>query len=218
LHTVIVLLAVLGLSAWGSRSGSLPGVSTYGRSGGYLLIIIFEWLMAAFIWYGASRRGIRMAELVGGRWARPADFFRDLGIGIAFLLVCGIGVVNGLGYLLKVVDNQAIVQLMPRTGTEVVLYCLLSLTAGFCEELIFRGYLQRQFTALTQASVGGIILQGIAFGAGHAYQGWKFTLVIAVYGTTFGLLAQWRRSLRPGMIAHSVQDVMGGLVARYLMH
>jgi uncharacterized protein len=217
-HTVIVLFAVLGLSALGARSGSLPGAGAYGRVGSYLLIMIFEWVTVAFIWYGVRGRGISISELVGGRWARPADFFRDLGIGIAFLLVCGIGVVNGLGYLLKVVDNQAIRQMMPRTNTEVILWCLMSLTAGFCEEVIFRGYLQRQFTAITQATMGGIILQGIVFGAGHGYQGWKFMLIIAVYGTTFGLLALWRRSLRPGMVAHLVQDTMGGLVARYLMH
>jgi membrane protease YdiL (CAAX protease family) len=217
-HTAIVLLLLTGISFAGARSGSLPGVSAYGRAGGYLVVILFEWLTAAFIWYGVSRRGIRMAELVGGRWARPADVLRDLGIGIAFLIICGIGLVNGLGYLLRVVENQAILQMLPRTTTEVILWCLMSLTAGFCEELIFRGYLQRQFSALTRSAMGGIVLQGIAFGAGHGYQGWKFMLIIAIFGTTFSLLAQWRRSLRPGMIAHFVQDAMGGLLARYLMH
>lgn len=93
---------------------------------------------------------------------------------------------------------------------------MLTLTAGFCEEVIFRGYLQRQFGALTRSVAGGIVLQGIAFGASHGYQGWKFMLLISVYGTTFGLLAWWRSSLRPGMIAHFVQDAVGGIVASYL--
>lgn len=217
-HTAVVLLILIGMSFAGARSGGLPGVSAYGRVGGYLVVILLEWLTVAFIWYGVSRRGIRVGELVGGRWARPVDVFRDLGIGIAFLLVCGIGVVNGLGHLLKVVENRAILQMLPRTRTEMILWCLMSLTAGFCEELIFRGYFQRQFTALTQSVVGGIVLQGIAFGAAHGYQGWKLMLSIAIFGTTFGLLARWRGSLRPGMIAHFVQDAMGGLVARYLMH
>jgi membrane protease YdiL (CAAX protease family) len=30
--------------------------------------------------------------------------------------------------------------------------------------------------------------------------------VITVFGCLFGLLAQWRRNLRPGMIAHFLQD------------
>jgi membrane protease YdiL (CAAX protease family) len=217
-HTTAVLLLLIGISFAGARSGNLPGVSTYGRAGGYLVVILLEWLTVAFIWYGVSRRGTRMADLVGGRWARPADILRDLGIGVAFLLVCGIGLMSALSHLLRVVENQAILQMLPRTRTEMILWCLMSLTAGFCEELIFRGYFQRQFTALTQSVIGGIVLQGIAFGAAHGYQGWKLMLSIAIFGTTFGLLAQWRRSLRPGMIAHFVQDAMGGLLARYLMH
>ena len=217
-HTAVVLLILIGMSFAGARSGGLPGISAYGRAGGYLVVILLEWLTVAFIWYGVSRRGIRMADLVGGRWARPADILRDLGIGIAFLLVCGIGLMSALGHLLRTVENQAILQMLPRTRTEMILWCLMSLTAGFCEELIFRGYFQRQFTMLTQSVIGGIVLQGIAFGAAHGYQGWKLMLSIAIFGTTFGLLAQWRHSLRPGMIAHFVQDAMGGLLARYLMH
>jgi membrane protease YdiL (CAAX protease family) len=216
-HTAVVLLLLIGISFAGARSGSLLGISAYGRAGGYLVVMLSEWLTVAFIWYGVSRRGIRMADLVGGRWARPADVLRDLGIGIAFLLVCGIGLMNALSHLLRTVQNEAILQMLPRTRTEMILWCLMSLTAGFCEELIFRGYFQRQFTALTQSAMGGIVLQGIAFGAAHGYQGWKLMLSIAIFGTTFGLLAQWRCSLRPGMIAHFVQDAMGGIVARHLM-
>ncbi len=64
---------------------------------------------------------------------------------------------------------------------------------------------------------GGIVVQGIAFGAAHGYQGWKFMLLIAVYGSMFGLLAHGRRSLRPGMITHFVQDGLGGLLARHFL-
>jgi hypothetical protein len=37
-------------------------------------------------------------------------------------------------------------------------------------------------------------------------------IVIAVYGCMFGSLAWWRKSLRPGMMAHFIQDAIGGLV------
>jgi uncharacterized membrane protein len=37
-------------------------------------------------------------------------------------------------------------------------------------------------------------------------------VIIAVYGCMFGLMALWRQSLRPGMIAHFVQDAVGGLL------
>jgi membrane protease YdiL (CAAX protease family) len=37
-------------------------------------------------------------------------------------------------------------------------------------------------------------------------------IIISVYGVLFGLLAAWRKSLRPGMIAHFLQDGVGGLL------
>ena len=216
-HTAVIILVLLGLSLTGARSKSLPGTHAYGRAGAYVLIMIVEWLVVAFIWYGVSRRGIRIADLVAGSWKRPVHLLRDLGIALGFLIICGIGVVNGLGFLLKAAPNQAMRQMFPQTSAEVVLWCMMSLTAGFCEELTFRGYLQRQFTALTRAATGGVLLQGVVFGAAHGYQGWKLMLLIAVYGCLFGLLAQWRRNLRPGMIAHFLQDGMGGLLARHFM-
>jgi uncharacterized protein len=214
-HTSIVLLAMLSLSIVGARTRNLPGVGAYGRVGGYVLVMIVEWATVAFIRYGVSRHGITVSELVGDSWARPRAVLRDIAIAVGFLLIGGV-VLNGLGYLLKAVPNQAMRNIFPHGPAEVIVFLLLVATAGFCEELIYRGYLQRQFAALTQDAIAGIVLQGIAFGASHGYQGWKFMLIITVYGTMFGLLAHWRRSLRPGMIAHFVQDGVGGLLGRYL--
>jgi uncharacterized protein len=215
-HTAIVLAVLLGLSLAGARSGNLPFVAAHGRVAGYLLIMLLEWGTVGFIRYGVSRRGIRLLDLVGGSWARPVAIVRDLGIAVAFLLV-SIMILNGLGYLLKVVPNQAIRNMLPRSPAEIVVYLMLASTAGFCEELMFRGYLQRQFAALTHSVAGAIVPQGIVFGAAHGYQGWKYMLLIAVFGSMFGLLAYWRRSLRPGMLAHFVQDGIGGLVGRHLL-
>jgi uncharacterized protein len=216
-HTVVVLVVMLAASLAGAINRNLSPIGgPHGRAAGYLLVMIFEWVMVAFIWYGVRRRGIPLRDLIGGNWPGARAVLRDLGIAIVFLIISGL-VLNGLQHLLKAVPNQAIRNMFPHGATEITVYLLLTMTAGFCEELIFRGYLQRQFTALTQASAAGIVLQGIAFGVGHGYQGWKYMLMIAVFGAMFGVLAQWRRSLRPGMIAHFVQDVIGGLLGPRLM-
>jgi membrane protease YdiL (CAAX protease family) len=187
-----------------------------GRIISYLVVMVIEWLLVAFIWYAVLRRGISVASLVGGQWARPKHVFRDLGIALGFLLV-STAVLNGIGHLLKTTTPDSIRKALPQSPTEIALWVLVALTAGFCEELIFRGYLQRQFSALTRSITGGIVLQGIVFGAAHGYQGWKLMLTIAVFGTMFGMLAQWRRSLRPGMLAHFLQDGVGGILGRHLM-
>jgi membrane protease YdiL (CAAX protease family) len=216
-HTLIVLLTLLSLSLAGARSGNLPFLGAHRRAMGYVLLMAFEWITVGFIWYGVSRRGLTLGNLIGGSWQRPVLVLRDLAIAIGFLIIAGV-LVQGVSYFVNPVPNQAIRNLVPQSPTEVALYLMLAGTAGFCEEVIHRGYLQRQFAALTRSAIGGILLQGIEFGVGHGYQGWRFILIIAVLGTMFGTLAHWRRSLRPGMIAHFVQDSAEGLLARHLIH
>ncbi|HLV89361.1 MAG TPA: type II CAAX endopeptidase family protein [Candidatus Sulfotelmatobacter sp.] len=205
-HTVVMLVVLGGLSIRGARKD----IMGFGRVHIYLLIIAAEWVTVAYIWYGLHLRGVRILELVGGSWAKAGRVLRDVAIGIGFM-VLGVLTLSGLGHLLGDKQTEATRHLLPRSRLEVVLWILVSLTAGFCEEFVHRGYFQRQFGALTKSVAGGIVLQGIAFGAGHAYQGWKSMLLISLYGCMFGVLAEWQKSLRPGMIAHFVEDAIGGL-------
>jgi membrane protease YdiL (CAAX protease family) len=216
-HTVIVLFALLGISVLGARVDVRSIFGMHGRLPSYLFVVVFEWAMVAFIGWGLKSRGSRLSEVIGGRWARVRDVLRDLGIGVLFILLVG-GVIQGLGALLKVVPPKGMLEMLPQTWLEIVLWIPLSLTGGFCEEVIFRGYLQRQFSALTHSVAAGIVFQAIVFGLAHGYQGWKLMSLIAVYGACFGLLAHGRRTLRPGMIGHALQDAVGGVLARFLAH
>jgi membrane protease YdiL (CAAX protease family) len=72
----------------------------------------------------------------------------------------------------------------------------------------------RQFGAWTGSVAAGLILQGIVFGLAHGFYG-KTMLAIMVHGCLLGLLARWRKSLLPGMLAHGVQDSLGGIVAYF---
>jgi len=216
-HTVVFLCFLAGFAFASARSANLtPDMSRYGRYAGYVQVMILEWIMVVFVWYGIRRAGGRLRDLVGGSWNGIGAVIRDVAIAIGFLLVSG-GVLNGMSHLLKAVPNQAIRNLLPRGHTEIALFLAVAATAGFCEEVIFRGYLQRQFAAVTRSVTGGILVQGLAFGAGHGYQGGKNVAIIAVFGILFGLLAQWRGSLRPGMIAHALQDGAVGLLARHAL-
>lgn len=209
-HTVVMLVVLAGLSFSGARKN----IMNYGRVRIYLMIIAIEWITVAYIWYGIWLRGVRMSEVVGGGWAHLGQVLRDVGIGLAFMIV-GMLTLNGLGRFLRATQTETTRSLLPQNNTEAIVWVLVALTAGFCEEVVHRGYFQRQFGALTKSVAGGIVLQGIAFGAGHGYQGWKSMLMISIYGCMFGLLAEWRKSLRPGMIAHFVEDALGGLMPRF---
>jgi membrane protease YdiL (CAAX protease family) len=95
-----------------------------------------------------------------------------------------------------------------------LLWAAVAIIAGSCEELIYRGYLQRQLWSLTQSLSVAILLQAIIFATAHLYQGWRPAMLTGVFGLAFGLLAAWRKSIVPGAIAHSLIDIVGGLVPR----
>lgn len=211
-HTGIVLFALIVLSLVVAHFTDLPFVGTYGRGAGYVWIALLEWAIVVFIHYGTTRSGTSLFDLIGGKWLRPVVVLRDVAVSLAFLVVT-FSISQALAYLLKAEPNEAVRNLIPHNFNEVIFFLMLTFTAGFCEEVIYRGYLRCQFTALTQSVAGGILFQAIIFGAGHTYQGWKFVFIVAILGTLFGLLAHWCRSLRPGMAAHFLQDGIGGVLA-----
>jgi len=216
-HSVVTLATVVLLSWLGARSHGLsPFQRWHGRAVGYVFVIAVEWLVVGFIAWGISLRNLRLRDLLGPNWIPGKGILRDIGIAIGFLVVANL-VLGLLGYLLKSGPSRVLRDLFPHGTAEIVVYLLLTVTAGICEEVIFRGYLQRQFAAVTRSATLGVALQGIAFGMAHGYQGTKSMLIIAVFGTMFGILAAWRRSLRPGMAAHFVQDAVFGLLGSYFM-
>jgi uncharacterized protein len=213
-HTIL-LVAFIGIaSATSARSHNLSPLGfRRGPAFGYLSVIVMQWLVVAFIWFGIRRRGFTVRGLIGGAWPRWTAVLRDLGIAVVFLIFSGI-LLAATSRLLHASNREVAEHLLPHTRLEIAVYLLLCATAGFGEEIIFRGYLQRQFTAWTGSATAGLLLQAIIFGAGHGYQGPRLMAVITVFGCLFGLLAQWRHSLRPGMIAHFLQD-SSALLARF---
>jgi membrane protease YdiL (CAAX protease family) len=117
-----------------------------------------------------------------------------------------------LAYLLGANNNSALANITPRTLLELLVFLVLAASAGFGEELVFRGYLTEQFSAWSGNRAIAVLLQGVVFGLAHGFYG-KAMLAIMLQGWLLGLLAYWRKSLRPGMLAHWLQDSIGGIVA-----
>ncbi len=99
----------------------------------------------------------------------------------------------------------------PQRALEIICWILLSISAGICEEVVFRGYFQRQFQVFAHSIWIGWILQAVLFGISHGYQGTASCLRISAIGALLGLLALWRSSLRPGMITHAWMDIASGI-------
>jgi hypothetical protein len=221
-HTIGVLLLLAGIVLF-SLLGSIPASAAHvsPRLVGYLFAIAAEWLVVFFIWLG-SRWGVASLRTLAGDFA-PSwhSILRDLGFAIAFLIVANVLLALAGSLLARFLEGpskEAMRAFLPQGGLQSAVFLLLVITAGICEETIFRGYLQRQFTGWTKSAALGIALQGVLFGSYHAHLGLFSVITNAVGGLLYGSLAAWRRSLRPGMIAHAVGDAVGGLVlARYFL-
>jgi CAAX protease family protein len=176
----------------------------------YLWLLVLEWGLLYYVWKAGLRRtGTRIGDLVRGRWARTGDVLRDVAVAIAIWGTWE-GILFGWGRLVGADHAASIGNLLPRGPIEISLWIAVSISAGICEEIVFRGYLQRQFEALTGLPWLAMILQAAVFGVSHGYQGVMACLRIALYAVLFTLVAKWRRSLRPGILAHALTDVLAG--------
>ena len=217
-HTVFLLTLVAAWSTLGYL-GSLRMRATQNphRATTYAFTILWEWSIVAYIAWGAKRHSSSLRELIGGKWNDLKDFLKDIAIAAGFWLMALVvlGVASLALHATK--TGQNIRFLLPQTQLEIFLWILTAITAGICEEIIFRGYFQRQFSAWTGNVPAGVLLSAAIFGAAHIYQGWRSAMVILVYGLLFGILAEARNSLRPGMMTHAWHDGFAGLVGRLLV-
>jgi len=181
----------------------------------YLSIMALEWGLVVFVGKGVKAQGIRLAELVGGRWRSWKDVAVDVAVTVPFLLAW-FWVARLLHRLAGPDQAKSIGNLLPQSTVEIVMWVALSISAGVCEEMVFRGYFQKQFAAYTNSIAAGVVLQGLVFGFGHSYQGLKQVVIISVLGMLYGWFAAWRRSLRPNMIAHAFTDIWSGWLSRVL--
>ncbi len=219
IHTIFVLAILGGSTFWGKiLADQLRAAANPNRVRFYLLTLLFEWLLFGIVLAGVRHSGAPILVVLGDRWHSVRQVFRDIGIAAAFWLVSS-GLLWVLGRLLRIAAlGRNMDFLFPHGGAEITLWLALSVTAGICEEMIFRGYLQRQFMALTKSAPAGILLSAAAFGAAHAYQGLRMVILIGLYGAMFGILAYWRGTVRPGMIAHAWQDSLSGVLGGVLRH
>lgn len=216
-HTGLLLTLFLGIALSGAffqRQARLDPAALHQHARTvplYLSLIAMEWGLFYFVWKGGTREGrITLRELIGGRWTSAKDVLVDAGLALGLWAAWTL-VDKAWDHWLGPGHAVSIQKLLPQRTFEIFLWIGLCISAGICEELVFRGYFQRQFHAYTHSRWVALILQAGLFGISHGYQGIEACVKIAVYGALFSLLALWRKSLRPGMMAHAWTDILSGL-------
>ena len=218
-HTAVLILILAAIAVGGvrfqSRATSTGAVATQhtGNATLYVSLILAEWALVYFVWNGLRSGGMQLRELIGGRWSSGKAVLLDVAFAVGLWIVLeGVG---KLSDLLRGPDRaRAIDALLPQGGLETLLWIALSISAGFSEEVVYRGYLQKQILALSGSAAVAVLAQALLFGLSHAYQGTRQVIIITVYGAAFGVLALWRGQLRSNIVAHAWTDIFSGLLAR----
>lgn len=111
---------------------------------------------------------------------------------------------------------------LPDNATEFSHFIFLAITAGVCEEIVFRGYFityARNVLEGIDVSLGiilALLLPALSFAVAHLYQGWKAVVKIVLMAILFGAFFLETAMLWPLMLVHIVVDLFGGLLNWYM--
>ena len=217
-HTTALIGVMLIMAASGAyfqHRAASSGLTTlphpHHPAGLYLSLVAMEWALVLYVWRAGLRpAGASLRELVGGRWNSASAIATDVVLALGTWSIW-----TGISWAVDHVSGPghaaSVSAMLPRQPLDIALWIVLSMSAGFAEELVFRGYFQAQFHALTHNASAALLLQAVLFGVTHGYQGLRACLTITVYGLLMGALANARGSLRPGMVAHAWTDIAAGI-------
>jgi membrane protease YdiL (CAAX protease family) len=107
------------------------------------------------------------------------------------------------------VQLRPVAALLPRTALERRWFALLSVTAGICEELLYRGFglAALRWAAPDIHTTALIALSGAAFGFAHLYQGRLGVTLTGVLGAYLAWITIAAGSLVPVMVLHALLDL-----------
>ena len=147
------------------------------------------------LWWLIHRSGTSFAELFHTRTAGlGADVALGVCLGAVWVAIYGLFDVVAFGDMF--VFDAAKLASVPA-----------SVSAGFCEEFLFLGFL---FLVIARAGGGTkskLVITSLAFGASHVFWGPWGMLWTTFLGLTFGLVTLWRRNVWPAVIAHTLLDL-----------
>ncbi len=209
---------------------------THARTRIYHRALVFEWgstllaLMAlGFDWSKLNPKFLALgdSELVQ-HFSKGGDFNRGAIIGM--LLAVTLGFVGMVVARIRANRRAATTALdaptprwrrflpdfsalIPVTIHERLLFAAMAISAGICEEIVFRGWL----LAMLHSTVGLdgtalVLIAAAIFGLAHAYQGITGTILIALLGAVFCLLYIETGSLLIPILLHILVDLRFALL------
>ncbi|MGY1711389.1 CPBP family intramembrane glutamic endopeptidase [Geodermatophilus sp. SYSU D00758] len=193
----------------------------------YRRLLVLEWglaLVALLVWLAAP--GVD-AGAVGLRWpvSAPGPAAAVAGLAVLVLVVVSTRALRS-GAVADPVQRRpghspptrgrhaepsvhATLALLPRTRAERRLFTLVGITAGICEEWLYRGFLLAVVAAVlgSPPAVVLVVAGAVAFGLAHAYQGVAGVVATGILGGVFAWLYVDTGSLLLPVVLHVLVDL-----------
>lgn len=199
-----------------------PVVSSSERVSLYLSTIAFQWIATGIAAWRAWAHGYSRVEL--GLGTGP-NLSRSIVVG-----VCGTVILAGLhwmnfrrmGRLLDRLPDRVRVmaeRILPQSERERVPFLALAITAGCCEEFLYRGFAMAAFSRAGFPIWASVVVSSVLFGAAHLYQGRSGLIGTGILGLLFGGFRVFTGSFIPVAAWHAAVDIVAGIAGpRYLIH
>jgi membrane protease YdiL (CAAX protease family) len=176
--------------------------------------LVWQWpltigLLAWWLWSGKSLASLGLVPVADG-WQWVA-----IGVGVVAILaqVIYLATLSRNPDALAKIRKQmgGLSNLAPQTPTENRLFGMVSISAGVCEEILYRGLL----LAVLMSLVGtwpAIVISSLIFGLGHAYQGISGIAKTGLVGFVLALFTVATGSLFVAIVLHAVIDLTSGRI------
>ena len=219
-HLLLVVLAVVhplaGYLSFQRLMRRIRAGDHIDRARLYDATIISHWTLLGItlaLWAGAGRDWVTL----GLGLEMDASFLAGIilaAIGVALLLQQLRQVMNASSAELEAVRGELgnIEFIIPRNGSELGRFYLLSLTAGIVEEILWRGYMIWYFSHFMPLW-GAALISTLSFALAHAYQGVGNLPKILLVGAAFAGLYLMTGSVWIAVVLHAAVDVLQGRTA-----
>lgn len=221
-----VIFLVLGvLIPWRGQARlkrllSMPAPGTKEKLGLYGATIAFQWALLGLVAWRAVVRGVTSGELALSRQITAGLIFASV-VGTALLCTFQWFNLRRVGRVsAPAVDRMRKLarHLLPVRPVEFAPYCALAVTAGVCEEFLYRGFAMAAVVRAGLPMWSAVLLSSILFGLAHAYQGRGGMIGTGLLGVLFAIARVAFGSLLPVVVWHAGVDVIAGIAGpRFLL-